>query len=487
MSNNSNNGLNSVMMDQTLFILENYVDIMTITNNTQAQITRQQQAMVRKMNVLIAELRRQQTIETASEIGNNNTTPNNSRDRSPRERVRSRFEQETRNITRELFQPASRLYNSRNNGAGRRPLRTRPPASNSRGRSRTSNSVHTHPVHTQPLFNFSNTLNTDTSTGNTNTSTGNTNTSTGNTNGTNNASTTTPFTPRSSSSGILLNFEQILPFGPGPNFSTNGSTFHPSFGRGLFENVPVFPSPEQIETATTSMRFQDISDPINATCPITMETFSPEQIIVKINHCGHIFNQTHIHGWFRSNVRCPVCRYDIRDYETENSSSTEENTNATNIASNSINFTPLSSIRETRENEENAGRRTTNSPPAAGGGEYTQETNDDISSITRLLLQTLLTPTSTENNTQQTLSSQSPISTTTIPVTWSHIIPSVPLSPLTFTQQTTFSPSTGSRNNETSPSPDDTHETNDEFTHSIVEPNTQEETDGSADEVLSQD
>lgn len=462
MSNNINNGINSVMMDQTLFILENYVDMMTITNNTQAQITRQQQAMVRKMNVLISELRRQQTIETASEIGNNNTTPNNSRDRSPRERVRSRFEQETRN-----------------NGAYRRPLRARPPASNSRGRSRTSNSVHTPPVHTppvhtHPLFNFSNTSNTDTNTGNTN--------------GTNNASTTTPFTPRSSSSGILLNFERILPFGSGQNFSTNRSTFQPSFGRGLFENVPVFPSPEQIETATTSMRFQDISDPINATCPITMETFSPEQIIVKINHCGHIFNQSHIHGWFRSNVRCPVCRYDIRDYETENSSSTEENTNTTNIASNSINFTPLSSISETRENEENAGRpRTTNSPPAAGGGETTQQIDDDINSITRLLLQTLMTPTSTENNTQQTPYFQSPISTTTVPVTWSHIIPSVPISPLTFTQQTTFTHSTGSRNNETFPSPDDTQETNDEFTHSIVEPNTQEETDGSADEVLSQD
>jgi hypothetical protein len=480
MSNNSNSGLNSVIMDQTLFILENYVDIMTITNNTQAQITRQQQAMVRKMNVLITELRRQQTIETASEnirnmsgsfqeTSNINTTPNNSRERSPRERIRSRFEQETRNITRELFHPTSRLYNSRNNRTGRRPLRSRASASNSnsRGRSRTTNSVHT-----QPLFNFSNTSNT----------------STGNTNGTNNASTTTPFTPRPSSSGILLNFEQILPFGSGSNFPTNGTTFQPSFGRGLFENVPVFPSPEQIETATTSMRFQDISSPINTTCPITMETFSPEQIIVKINHCGHIFNQAHIHGWFRSNVRCPVCRYDIRDYETENSSSTEENTNTTNNASNSINFTPLSSIRETRENEETSRRgRTTNYPPAAGGGESTQESNDDLSAITRVLLQSLMSPTSTENNTLQTPSSQTQISTTTIPVTWSHIIPSVPLSPLTFTQQTTFSPSTGARNNETSPSPDDTHETNDEFTHSIVEPNTQEETDGSADEVLSQD
>ena len=67
MSNNNNSGINSVLLDQTLFILENYVEIMIIANNTHTQITRQQQTMVRKMNVLITELRRQQTIGSTSE------------------------------------------------------------------------------------------------------------------------------------------------------------------------------------------------------------------------------------------------------------------------------------------------------------------------------------------------------------------------------------------------------------------------------------
>ena len=42
MSNN-NNSLSDVILDQTLFILENYVEIMSIVHNTQAQINRQQQ------------------------------------------------------------------------------------------------------------------------------------------------------------------------------------------------------------------------------------------------------------------------------------------------------------------------------------------------------------------------------------------------------------------------------------------------------------
>ncbi len=472
MSNNNNSGINSVLLDQTLFILENYVEIMIIANNTHTQITRQQQTMVRKMNVLITELRRQQTIGSTSETirnvggssqetsntNNTNTTTNNAGERSPRERVRSRFEHETINLTRELFQPSSRLHNATNTPVFRRPTRDRPPT----------------PPPTPSYRNRSRNSNTSTRTGN-----GNGN---GNGNGTTNTSTTNP-------SGILLNFGHGFPFGQGANLTA--PTFQTSFGRDLFENVPVFPSPEQVETATSIMYFQDISNPMNTTCPITMETFSPEQIVVKINHCDHIFNPTHIHSWFRSNVRCPVCRYDIRDDEPGNSASTEENTNTNNFVSNSINIDPLSSINETRENEENVGReRAANPPPDTGSVDPTQQIDDDVSSIARVLIQALLTPQMTESNTQRSSSLQSSINANThaqsMPVSWSHIIPSVPFSPLTFTQQTIFSPSTGSINNETSPS-SDTQELNDEFTYSIVDTNTQEYIDDSADEGLSQD
>lgn len=477
MSNSENNRLTGVILDQTLFILENYIEIMTIFHNTQAQITRQQQAMVRKMNVLLTELRRQQSIDTISEnvrssfssfgsfqdTDNNNRSTNNERETFP-----SRFEQSTRNISRELFRPPARSQNSRNrdlfrrtfnnnNNNGSPPRRGRNTSSTTTTTTTSNSSFQTQP--TQSLFNFGNTSNANT-----------------NTNNNTNVNTTNETSPSTSNNpGIVLNFERVFPFGETPNVTTTGTTFQtpfgPSFGGNLFENVPVFPSPEQIENSTTTMHFQDISNPMNTTCPITMETFSPSQIVVKINHCGHIFNQTHLHSWFRTHVRCPVCRHDVRDDVSGNVSSAEESTNTT------INFTPLPSINENREEE-----RTQNNQPAAGDGNSDQQLNDDITSVSRMLLQALMTPSTGQNNTQLNTPLQPSITTsirsTTVPLSWSHMMPSVPLSPLSINQQTSISPSTGSRNNETPPSPD--------AQSSTAEQNTQEDTSGSAEELLEQ-
>ena len=35
-----------------------------------------------------------------------------------------------------------------------------------------------------------------------------------------------------------------------------------------------------------------------------------------IRQCNHIFKTEELNTWFRSNCRCPVCRYDIRNYNT---------------------------------------------------------------------------------------------------------------------------------------------------------------------------
>ena len=36
--------------------------------------------------------------------------------------------------------------------------------------------------------------------------------------------------------------------------------------------------------------------------------------VTQIIYCGHIFSKNSIRQWFQHNVRCPVCRYDIRDF-----------------------------------------------------------------------------------------------------------------------------------------------------------------------------
>ena len=60
--------------------------------------------------------------------------------------------------------------------------------------------------------------------------------------------------------------------------------------------------------------YRDIISPLNASCPILQQTFENDSIVSVIRHCGHIFNTDELNVWFESSCRCPVCRYDIRDY-----------------------------------------------------------------------------------------------------------------------------------------------------------------------------
>jgi hypothetical protein len=72
----------------------------------------------------------------------------------------------------------------------------------------------------------------------------------------------------------------------------------------------------QIEAATRIVRYSDILNPNNTTCPISLTSFNDSDYVTIIRHCGHIFNTTEFNTWFRSNCRCPICRYDIRNYNT---------------------------------------------------------------------------------------------------------------------------------------------------------------------------
>lgn len=80
--------------------------------------------------------------------------------------------------------------------------------------------------------------------------------------------------------------------------------------------VDIFPTQTQLETATRVVRYGDIARPPNTSCPISLDAFGENQLVTVIRHCGHIFNTEQFHLWFRANCRCPVCRYDIRNYRT---------------------------------------------------------------------------------------------------------------------------------------------------------------------------
>ena len=82
----------------------------------------------------------------------------------------------------------------------------------------------------------------------------------------------------------------------------------------LSSTVPVRPTAAQIASATSLIRYSEIQNPISNSCPISLDNFLPNDEVRQINYCGHIFSKSSFDEWFCNNVRCPVCRYDIRTY-----------------------------------------------------------------------------------------------------------------------------------------------------------------------------
>lgn len=81
------------------------------------------------------------------------------------------------------------------------------------------------------------------------------------------------------------------------------------------EDVTVTPSSQEIELATeTILFFTNNPDNVQISCPITLEPFTNSEEICRLKGCRHLFKRNAIMGWFQRNVRCPVCRHDIRDY-----------------------------------------------------------------------------------------------------------------------------------------------------------------------------
>jgi len=79
--------------------------------------------------------------------------------------------------------------------------------------------------------------------------------------------------------------------------------------------IRVRPSFTQISRATISIPFRDIShNNADTICPIDRELLHDTDNVLQIIECGHYFREANLRRHFRNNTRCPLCRYDIRDY-----------------------------------------------------------------------------------------------------------------------------------------------------------------------------
>ena len=119
--------------------------------------------------------------------------------------------------------------------------------------------------------------------------------------------------------GAAIDAGRIQPERPANIFSNLFQSF--------FDPVIIYPTASQIETATRRVLYRDIVAPINSSCPISMDNFNDNETVTIIRHCGHIFNIDELATWFQSNCRCPVCRYDIRNFNRNISSLSNQERN----------------------------------------------------------------------------------------------------------------------------------------------------------------
>jgi hypothetical protein len=149
----------------------------------------------------------------------------------------------------------------------------------------------------------------------------------------------------------------------------------------LFNNfmqpVEVYPTQSQIEAATRHVQYCNISRPINTQCPISMDDFIDTDMVTIIRHCGHIFHTEPLTNWFRTSCRCPVCRYDIRDY-TSNASTDFFNNSENNTTTN----TPSSIRSDTNESSNNNTERTYLNRIDSIGSTSSNNSYNDITSFT---------------------------------------------------------------------------------------------------------
>jgi len=123
--------------------------------------------------------------------------------------------------------------------------------------------------------------------------------------------------------------------------------------------VIVRPTQQQITRSTRRMLFGEIVNPMNTQCSISLETFVDTSPVIQITHCGHIFNPESFQRWFEGNVRCPVCRHDIRSTSpTDRNENRDPATMSASIPENSA--TNASTSTPTPERDQTTARGTAN-------------------------------------------------------------------------------------------------------------------------------
>lgn len=89
----------------------------------------------------------------------------------------------------------------------------------------------------------------------------------------------------------------------------------------FLDPIIVCPTIQQIDHATSQ---RILTDPIDGFCSICQENMVIGDNVRRITECTHAFHASCIDIWFTRNVRCPICRYDIRESEESDQETDQE-------------------------------------------------------------------------------------------------------------------------------------------------------------------
>jgi len=82
----------------------------------------------------------------------------------------------------------------------------------------------------------------------------------------------------------------------------------------FFEPIRIGCSLNTLRQSTSIQSYNSLFNPDNERlCSICQSNYINNQIIRKINHCGHFYHINCLDEWFENNVKCPECQYDLRE------------------------------------------------------------------------------------------------------------------------------------------------------------------------------
>jgi hypothetical protein len=96
---------------------------------------------------------------------------------------------------------------------------------------------------------------------------------------------------------------------PAPAGTASAPTPVPASVANIWDPVPIIPTAAEVAAGS---RTYAAPTALETPCAICQDTIAEGADVRKLSICNHFFHKSCIDTWFLRNVRCPVCRHDIR-------------------------------------------------------------------------------------------------------------------------------------------------------------------------------